>query len=927
MNKIFLSFILSIFLLFPFLGNSQNMKITGTVYDSTGAKPLYQAVAMVVRVKDSLLLAFDRTNENGAFILKDFPADTFSLIIAHPRFDNKTYYILGNAFNNEINISSIKMTNKSTEMEEVVIFANKNPIYYRGDTLIYVADSFKVAPNAVVEDLLKKLPGVKVDKDGKITSQGKSISQVLVDGDEFFGTDPTIATKNLAAKGVESVKVYEKKSEVASDGEDATIQVMDLRLKNSAKNGYFGKLSAASDFQNFHEGELLFNKFKGSQKISVFALGSTTPRTNVSRADMNKFGLDNNQGNSMNGDGQMLWGGNNTVKAAGVPKTFSTGVYYTDKIGARKQTKIGFNYTYSNYQLNSSTASRSKYVLPSDTSYYSDDSTSNIDVSQAHKINFNLFSQIDSLTSFEVRPKLNISSGTLENLNMSNYLNENEVFSRSSIIDNSTASNGISLDNEMNFIRKFMKPRRVINFNYELSISTGSSKGIMKSYNEYSSTATASDTINQQKINATNAQTHIGKWTYTEPLSKKIKIEFEYLFEYGLSGQNKETRNGFNGSYSTINPMLSNNFKNLRQQNRFGSTLIYESRNQTISAGLRVRNIDILNENITNDTTIHQNFSNYLPKFTYLYKPSISQRMNVNNSTKSSQPAISDLQNVQNNTNPNKIVLGNPNLKPTYEHSLAVNFSSWQALSGRYIWAGINSTLTNNAFASKTEYDAFGRTVSQTENVNGNIFSSVNASAGFPFFNKKFEVSPGLNASYSKYSNLVKYAEVADFIKNTTITQAITGELNFEVNFDSIQMNFGGKYTFNSPTNSISSIANNSYTNQVYSADLVWTIAGNMKLSTDVTYTINSQRANGYNINYFVWNASFSKAFLKTENLIVSLSGNDILNQNISAARVINGNITTDNRTKIISRYFLLKLVYKFNNNKIKEEDAKHGWH
>ena len=128
MNKIFLSFILSIFLLFPFLGNSQNMKITGTVYDSTGEKPLYQAVAMAVRVKDSLLLAFDRTNENGTFILKDFPADTFSLIIAHPRFDNKTYYILGNAFNNEINISSIKMAIKSKEMEEVVIFANKNPI-------------------------------------------------------------------------------------------------------------------------------------------------------------------------------------------------------------------------------------------------------------------------------------------------------------------------------------------------------------------------------------------------------------------------------------------------------------------------------------------------------------------------------------------------------------------------------------------------------------------------------------------------------------------------------------------------------------------------------------------------------------------------------------------------------------------------------
>lgn len=914
-------------LLITFTGKTQIMKVTGAIYDSTGSKPLFQSLAMAIRVRDSLLLGFERTDVNGYFNMQSFDVDTFALIISYPDLESRTYYIFGNNNNSEINIGKSILQKKSLELEEVVVFANKNPIYYKGDTLIYVADSFKVAENAVVEDLLKKLPGVKVDKDGKITSQGKSISQVLVDGDEFFGTDPTVATKNLAAKGVESVKVYEKKSDVASDGEDATVQVMDLRLKNNAKTGYFGKLSAASDFQKYHEGELLFNKFKGSQKISVFALGSTTPRTNVSRADMNKFGLDNNQGNSMNSDGQMMWGGSNSTKAAGVPRTFSTGVYYTDKIGSRKQTKIGFNYTYNNYELVSSTSSRSKYVLPSDTSYYSDDSTSNIDLSQSHKVNFNLFSQIDSLTSFEIKPKFNYSLGSLENTNMSSYLDENEMKTRGSVINNITNSSGFSLDNDLTLIRKFKKPKRLISLNYELSASNGVSDGKLKSYNKYESTVNIADTTNQQKLNTTNSQTHIGKLIYVEPITKKIKVEFEYLFEYGLSSQNKETRNGLNGVYTEVNTDLSNNFTNLRLQNRFGTAFIYESRTQTITAGLKVRNIDIENKNITNDTIIHQNISNYLPKLSYSYKPSQSKRMGINYSTKSTQPSVSDLQNVQNNTNPNKIVLGNPLLKPNYEHSLNMNFNSWQALSGRYVWAGFNSTYTDNAFASSTSFDSFGRTTSQTQNVYGNIFSSLNASAGFPFYKKIFEISPGLNASYSKYSNLVKYAGNTDYLKNTTITQAITGELELEVTLDSLEMTFGGKYTFNSPKNSISSLANNNYTLQVYSANINWTIPGKMKLGTDGTYTINSQRANGYNINYFVWNATISRTFLKTENLVISISGNDILNQNISAARVINGNITTDNRTKIISRYYLLKLVYKFNNNKIKEEDAKMGWH
>jgi hypothetical protein len=925
--KLYLLGLLVLLFAFPFDASAQNMKVTGTVYDSTGTKPLNQALAMAVRLKDSLLLGFERTDANGNFVFNSFAPDTFSLIISHSFYDEKSFFIFGNSGNREIDIPKIKMSTEAKLLGEVVIYSNKNPIYFSGDTLVYVADSFKVGENAVVEDMLKKLPGVKVDKDGKITSQGKSIGQVLVDGDEFFGSDPTIATKNLAAKGVETVRVYEKKSDVASEGDDATIQVMDLRLKNSAKKGYFGKVSLASDFQNFHESELLLNKFNGPQKISFFALGSTTPRTNVSRADMNKFGLDNNQqGNFMNDDGQMNWGGNNSTRAAGVPRTFSTGVFYTDKIGAKQQTKIGFNYTFNDYQLISSSASRSMYSLPSDTTYYSDDSTSNVDISQAHKINFNLFSQIDSLTTFEIKPKFNFSSGTLENTNLSDFSDERDTLSRSSIIANMTKSQGFSLDNNATLIHKFKKPKRYVSLNYDLSATIGESTGTLDAYNSYVDPLIDSDTTNQEKINKTKSQTHIGKVTYVEPLTKKVKVELEYLYEYGLSGQNKETRDGVNGVYDELNTALSNNFDNLRQQHRLSTILIYEKRVQTFTAGVRIRNIEIENQNLTLGTTIYQNVSNYLPLFKYSYKPSQSKRFNVNYSTRSAQPAIADLQLVQNNTNPNRITIGNPDLKPNYEHAMNINFNSWQALSGRYVWAGVNSTFTNNAFAQKTEFDNFGRTVSQTVNVDGNVFASANASAGFPFYKKIFEVSPGFNTSYSKYSSFVKYSNT-EALRNTTTTQAITGELDFEVNLDSLQMSFGGKYTYNVPKNSISTLSNNPYSLQVYSADLTWTMRGNFKLSSDFSYTINSQRADGYNINFFVWNASVSKAFLKTENLIVSLSGNDILNQNISAARTVNGNIITDNRTKIISRYFLLKVVFKFNNNRIKEEDAKHGWH
>ena len=286
-------FLLIAFVFISLQAFPQKMTISGNVQDTTLKIPMKNVVAMAIRIKDSVLVAHTRTDEKGFFTLANLTIDTVQVIVSDSKFSEQSYYVFGSAANYAFDFGKIILPAKSQQLGEVIIYAYKDPVYYKGDTLIYTADSFKVKPNATVEDLLRKLPGIKVDAQGKITSQGKDISQVLVDGDEFFGSDPTVATKNLAAKGVESVQVYEKKNENAGDGEEETTQVMNLKLKEDAKKGYFGKVSGASDFQNFYEGELLANKFKKSLKISVFALASNTPRSSFGWGDMYKFGLDN----------------------------------------------------------------------------------------------------------------------------------------------------------------------------------------------------------------------------------------------------------------------------------------------------------------------------------------------------------------------------------------------------------------------------------------------------------------------------------------------------------------------------------------------------------------------------------------------------------------------------------------------------------
>lgn len=901
-----------------FTSYSQGMKISGTVYDSTGTQAIPDAIAIAVRLKDSVLLDFSRTDEKGKFELKNVPIDTFNLIISHFRLDDRSYFIFGSEENKEIDIPNIFLSVKPKEIQEVIVYANKNPIYFRGDTLVYVADSFKVKENAVVEDLLKKLPGITVDENGVIKAQGKEISKVFVDGDEFFGADPTIATKNLGAKGVETVEVYEKKNEDAAEGEDETIQVLNLTLKEEAKKGFFGRVSAASDLTQFYEGELLFNKFSNTQKLSVFLLGSNTPRSKFNWQDINQFGLDNEGGWKQNEEGDWYPTGS-AQDGNGIPQTLRSGIYFSDKIGKKKQSKITFDYTYNNYRLNSISQSYTQYFL-SDSSYYSADSTRTITKNESHSANFTFHSQLDSLTSIEIKPSFKFSDGNTETADYSHYLTSEKVASRSNIISKGNDSKGVNFDSEVIFKRAFKKERREFKARYDLSLGKNRSEGDLNFEDLYFLGTAINDTTNQIKINENSRNTQSGKITYTEPLSKKIKLESEYFFEHGSNDQVKETRNILSDENTEIDSSLTNSFENIRIQNRLGLNLVYESRKHTISAGAKYRNILIDNRNLFTEATIQQNVSNFLPRVSYTFKPNQTSRLSAKYTTSSSQPSVNALQPIPDNTNPNRIKVGNPDLIPTFQHSVNINYNSWNALKNRYFWSGMNAYSTDNAFVDSTTFDADGRQYSKTVNADGNFFAVFWGGASLGIYKKILSINPSVSASYNKNFSFINGT------RNETIRRDLAGELGLELNLDSLSFNISAEYGYSNPTSTINAQLNKPYSNQKYSANLNWTLPWwHLSIKSDLNYTINGQRAEGYNLNYLIWNASIDKAFFKTENLILSLQGNDILNQNIIAQRNVSSNMITDYKTKVISRYFLVKLTFKFTNKTTNTEEDDLG--
>lgn len=893
---------------------SQKLNVSGNVQDTAAKQPLPYAVVMAVKLMDSTLVDFTRTDENGFFKLKALPIDTYQVIISHPKFADQGYFIFGDKKNLDYDFGKIILQPKNVSLDEVTIFAFKDPVYYKGDTLVYTADSFKVKANATVEDLLKKLPGLKVDKDGKITSQGKAVDKVLVDGDEFFGSDPTVATKNLNASAIESVQVYEKKSDDAANSNtgEETQKILNLKLKDEAKKGYFGKISGASDFQKFYEGEVLANYFKKKLKVSVFGLASNTPRSSFGWNDVFKYGLNNEMNMGTNSDGDNFYYSTSN-QAQGIPQTLKSGFYYTDRLS--KKTKIGLNYSYNFNQLNTKSTNNSQYFL-ADTTYSTANMNQAVRKNENHTINFTLEQQIDSLTDLNLISKVKFLSDRSASTDETDFVRADNVRTRNTSIFNDNKGSGYEINNNLKLTRRFKKKDRQLVMGYTNTFSNNESDGVLRTDNSfYTDTTSYISSINQKKTNITNSQNHFISAAYTEPLTKKIKMEISYDYMFYKSTQDKKALNNIGGEYTQLDSNFTNNFITTKQINRAGLKFIYEVKKARVSVGAKARNVVVDNNNIFKNQQINQNFNNLLPFATMRYKFSDNKQMEVGYRTNSSNPSVSQLQPVPDNTNPNFINIGNPALLPTFNNEFNLNYNSWKPITGKYTWFGLNYTIIDNDFSNRTYYDSIGRSVSQTINVDGNQSGSFYAGTSIPFFSKKFEVQPNANGSVSNNKTIINNQE------NKTLDIRTNIGLELRLNFEKITAGITGYAEYNQSSSTLNTNSIKPYTAQGVSGNIGADLPKKIRIESDASYTMNGKRSNGYNINYLVWNASVTKTFLKKENFIVGLYAYDILNQNISVNRNITSNIISDTKTNIISRYFLLKATFKFNSNKVKEDD------
>ena len=913
--------VVSLLLTSSFVLGQKNGTIKGVAFDTLSKKNVGAATVTVLDKKDSSLVAFSMTDNSGNFDLRGIPNGEYRLMLSHVNYHNANKFFSISDSNKAVNLGEVVMNDRSRVLEEVVINADAPPITMIDDTIQYNAGSFKTVPNANVEQLLKKLPGVKVDKDGTVTAQGEKVNRVLVDGKEFFGNDPKVATRNLPADAVDKVQVYDKQSDQAqlTGFEDGNYEkTINLKLKKDKKKGLFGKLSAAGGNKDRYEAKGNVNSFKGARQFSAIGMGNNTNAEGFSFMDilnftgelarMQRSGGGGNININMSGEeaaAMGMGGGRN----GGINTSSGGGLNYNNILGNKNDFQS--NYFHNRFNPQRETHISRQNILPTTSNFYTQNSYTN-NINNSHRFNVNNLYQIDSSLSLRIVPSVSLQN--TENNSVSDYktlaVNGNRVNEGNS--KNFSSNKGYNFRNDLVLRKKFSRRGRTISFTLQTSLNESDGEGSLNSVNSFYNTAGSllrKDTLNQQSVNSASLKSYNARAIYTEPLFKSSLMEFSVSKSNSLNVSDKTTYdyNKLNGKYDKMNAILTNDFENKYGYTNAGFRIRTQRRKYNYAIGIAWQQAD-LEGTITNgikDSVITKSFSNFLPNARFQYNFTRFKSFSFNYNATTNQPNVSQLQPVPDNSNQLYIRQGNPDLKQELTHSVSGNLYLMSPFRNKNFMMYFSAQSTQNKIVNYDVVDSVGVRTTRPVNVNGvySMMGDVNYSLPVRFLKGMFEV--GNRVSYNHGKQFINTFE------NTIKAFSAGPEISISASYkEKLNISLEASLNINKTNYSLQSALNTKYLQQRYGADLDWEMPKRFFFSTDFSYTINTQRAAGFNAKIPIWNASFSKLFMKYNRGEIKITAFDLLNKNVGINRTSNLNYIEDSRVNTLQRFFMLSFTY-----------------
>lgn len=887
----------------------------GTVADSSSKELLEMATVTVQNAKDSSLLTYTLTNKKGEFKLPGVPSDiNVRVLISYTGYRTIVKRLEAGS---DPDLGMIHLAPAATELNTVVIEGDRPPVVFRKDTIEFNASSFKTRNNAVVEDLLKKLPGLDIDPEGNITVNGKKVSRILVDGQDFFANNPGMATKNLPADIIDKVQVVDTKTRqeakmgTRKDGEDKTLN---LTLKPDKKRGVFGKLSAGGGTDERFELAGMFNGFEGSRQLSVLGASNNLNKPGFSPADMMNSGAGGGGGTSATFGMPMMEGLMGGGEDGGIRTATTAGFNYNDQWN---KTYLNSTYSFDNTNTRSQSNSSREY-LNADGHLFSNSGQNGYNRSNSHSLNFALTTDLDSSLMFSWTPVVSYNNSSSNNIGMETTRREDGSMVNTNETGNRSVNKGTTIGNNFSFTKMMKKTGRSLGLQIGHSNGNNTSDAYnLNDVNYYENDViTDSKRLDQKTISDNTTASYNANLTFTETLSKTWGMNLGYGFNYTSNTSNRQTFNydPVKKDYTELDDTYTNKFrtKNISQSPNVGFNYYKDKVQANIGATMYLNILD--NYTYTTNTTLRQNQNNFSPNARISYTLKDFSNISLGYMGMMQQPSLDQLQPVPDNTNTLNQRIGNPDLKPSFQQNFMLSFMKFSP-TGLIIFSSMNFTPVLNRFSTASFTNARGERTTQAINVDGtyNIMGNFSVTkmkkttSGQYRFSLGGRISGNRNISFSNSGNAAG---------DTTLNRNISINMSYAPN---LTVNYSYKEWFETVLTYRPSFTDARYkpvntTQGSYTAHMAnlgtsvyW--PKNFTWDNDVNYMYNSRITPGFKKDVTLWNMSLAYDY---KALQFKLSGFDLLHQNTSVRRVVNEQYIEDVQSAIVDQYFMLTLTWNF---------------
>ncbi|MES2575838.1 MAG: outer membrane beta-barrel protein [Bacteroidota bacterium] len=907
MSKIYSLLLLSFFF---YSANAQNsIVVKGTVYDINTQIPLELATVYFSNVKDSTVIEYANTDKNGEFKINTKKYDK-PVFLKVNYMGYQPYVEEQSALLESKDFGKIYLLQNSNLLNEVVIKSEAPPIRIKKDTLEFNAASYKVRPDANVETLLKQLPGVEVDTDGKVTVNGKEVTQFLVNGRAFFDKDGAIALKNLPADLISKVQVSDfktKKEELSKQESSSDYSSINLTIDEKKNKGYFGKFLGGYGTDDRYESSMILNYFNNKQKISLLAAANNI----------------NSTGFSMDEVFDSMGGGRNTkAKTSGTGKGITesnlVGFNYSDEWAKALDATASYNFSNT---VNKNQSKSSQVELSSTGNIFTEAESKARNENTGNKANFEFEYKINPTTRLVVTPNINQSRSNSQSDSFSSSENENGDALNESTSKSHRETASTNFGNTINFNKVFKKKSQNLSFVFSNTNTNSDSDGFNKSETIFYQGG-INDFRNQNSRNNNTYDTYSADIEYTEPItdSLRIRIGSEFGWENGKNDAKTFDYDTASDEYSILNDAQSN-YTTSRQTSVSPKVgLTFEKNKFTFNLNSSTSIIDFDNYSLyRNDITdLRQKYVLPYGRAQIRYKLEKSKFLTLRYDYSTSLPTSTQLMPVVNLSNPLNTIVGNPNLNPNEKNSVNINYRNFdtRTRSGYNLYA--KGDFFDSEVVTITDFDASGQKRTTYTNVSGTYATSIGGNWNQTIKKEAHVIryGMGLSGSYSLdkgYTNAVLY---------DARSLGLTPRVNFSYDYGEL-LTIAPTYSlsYNETKYENTGRANSNVVHRInIQTTNYW--PKNWVFGNDFGYNYNSNISDDFKKDFYLWNTSLSYIFFNKK-MTLKVKVYDVLNQNQSATRSITATVIRDEENTVLKRYAMFSLAYKLGNFTPKEKRPK----